>query len=178
MCLCVEVLSLECHQSGSDFDPDGDFGGPLLAHPFTSARVQSCFEFVEIGGDMCSNCQREIPAGTGITVTGITGWYVPARTTHYMYEYIWYVQVPGSHLPYVSRVNMLIHSHFCDVWWYIRSSYLAMYIFGTWYLNYLVRWLVSVIACIIFCFICFPPQKIFRSRVIGACSVTTDCNVL
>ena len=24
-------------------------------------------------------------------------------------------------------------------------------------------------------FICFPPEVIFRSRVIGACPVTTDC---
>ena len=27
------------------------------------------------------------------------------------------------------------------------------------------------------CFICFPPEVIFRSRVIGACPVTTDCIV-
>ena len=26
-------------------------------------------------------------------------------------------------------------------------------------------------------FICFPPEVTFRSRVIGACSVTTDCIV-
>ena len=26
-------------------------------------------------------------------------------------------------------------------------------------------------------FICFPPEVIFRSRVIGACPVTTDCIV-
>ena len=26
-------------------------------------------------------------------------------------------------------------------------------------------------------FICFPPEEIFRSRVIGACPVTTDCIV-
>ena len=31
--------------------------------------------------------------------------------------------------------------------------------------------------CIIFCFICVPPEVIFRSRVIGACPVTTDCIV-
>ena len=39
----------------------------------------------------------------------------------------------------------------------------------------------SVIVCNIFCFllrsICFPPEEMFRSRVTGACPVTTDCIV-
>ena len=30
---------------------------------------------------------------------------------------------------------------------------------------------------IIFCFICLPPEVLFRSRVIGACPVTTECVV-
>ena len=54
----------------TDYDPGGICGGPLFAPPSTSARVQSRFEFVELGGDMCSNYRGEGPAGTGIT-----GWY-------------------------------------------------------------------------------------------------------
>ena len=96
VCLCVNcVLSLERHQSAIDFDPGGVCGGPLCAPPFTSARVKSRFEFVEIGRGMCcSNYQGEVPA-----VTEITGWYqlVPRtiyESTVYMYENIGYVQVP------------------------------------------------------------------------------------
>ena len=31
--------------------------------------------------------------------------------------------------------------------------------------------------CVISCFICFPREEIFRSRIIGNCPVITDCNV-
>ena len=44
--------------------------GPLFGPPFNSARVQSRFEFVELGGDMCFNCQGVVQAGTGSS-----GWY-------------------------------------------------------------------------------------------------------
>ena len=38
-----------------DFNPDGVCGVPLFAPPSISARVQSRFEFVELGVGMCSN---------------------------------------------------------------------------------------------------------------------------
>ena len=68
-----------------------DFG-PVVCPPLTFARLQSRFDFVELGGDMYSNYQGEVAA-----VTGMTGWYhlIP-RTMHgstvYMYENIGYVQ--------------------------------------------------------------------------------------
>ena len=71
VCWCVGVcalrLSLEHHRKTMDFGPEDVCGGPLFAPPFTSARVQSCLEFVELGRDMCTNCQVEIQAGTGIS---------------------------------------------------------------------------------------------------------------
>ena len=93
-------LSLERHQSATDFDPEGVCGGPLFAPPFISASVRNRFEFVELGGDnhMYSNYQGEVPAGTGIT-----GWYnlVPHpiyERTVYMYETIGYIRAPELHL--------------------------------------------------------------------------------
>ena len=35
-----------------DFDRKDVCGSPLFFPPFTSARVQSHFEFVQLGGDM------------------------------------------------------------------------------------------------------------------------------
>ena len=94
------TFALARHQSTSDFDDDGVCGGPLFALSYTSARVQSRAEFVELGRGMYSNFQGEVPG-----VTGITGWYqVPGtiyESTAYMYENIWYVQVPGSLVVYV-----------------------------------------------------------------------------
>ena len=56
------------------FGPGDVCGGPLLALQFTSARVQSRFEFVELGGDMYmySNYQEEALLIL-IAVSGITG---------------------------------------------------------------------------------------------------------
>ena len=72
MYLCIGVsvhlaLSFERHQRATDLDPGGICGGPLFAPPSTSARVQSRCEFVDLGGDQCSNYQGEVPAGTGTT---------------------------------------------------------------------------------------------------------------
>ena len=61
------MLSLARHQSTTDFDPDSACGGPLFTPPSTSARVQSRFEFVELGGGMCSKFP---PATLGLQ-TGI-----------------------------------------------------------------------------------------------------------
>ena len=59
VCLRVHCpLFLAYHQSTTDFDADGVCGSPIFAPPSTSARVQSCFEFVEAGGGMCSNYHR------------------------------------------------------------------------------------------------------------------------
>ena len=56
----------------------------LFAPPFTSARVQSRFEFVKLGGDMWSNCQRK-----GQAEIGISGWYQLVRSG-------WYQLVPRT----------------------------------------------------------------------------------
>ena len=53
---------------------------------------------------------------------------------------------------------------------YVRWSH--VFIFLVWGIRF-----VSVIVCINSRFSCFPPEVIFRSRVIGACPVTTDCIV-
>ena len=102
-CVCKWVsidLSPRTPPKHTDFESDGVCGGPLFARPSTSARIQSRFEFVELGGGMCSNYQGDVPG-----LTGITGWYqVPGTiydSTLYMYENIWYVQVPGSPVAYV-----------------------------------------------------------------------------
>ena len=56
---CVHCfLSLGRNRKTIDFGPEGVCGGPLFAPPFASARVQSRFDFVELGGDMCSNDHR------------------------------------------------------------------------------------------------------------------------
>ena len=40
-----------------------------------------------------------------------------------------------------------------------------------------VYYLVQLLCVRPSAFICFPPEVIFRSRVVGACPVTTDCMV-
>ena len=80
---CVHwALSLQRHRKSMDFGPEDVCGDLLFCPPFTSARVQSRFEFVELGGDMCCNCQGEVPAGTGIT-----GWYQLVPGTIYLPVY-------------------------------------------------------------------------------------------
>ena len=60
-----------------------------------------------------------------------------------------------------------------------------IYIYISWYVRTLISpsflsevydlfQLLHVSSCV---FICFPPEVIFRSRVIGACPMTTDCIV-
>ena len=90
VCWCVGVcahwaLSLARHQSSTDFESD-ICGGLLFAPPFTSACVQSRFEFVELGRGMCSNYHmrhwdyRLVPAGA----THYT-------RAHYICTNIWYI---------------------------------------------------------------------------------------
>ena len=77
-CVCALSVVLRTPRNHHRFRPRRRLWRPLFAPSFTSARVQSRLEFVELGGDMCSNCQGEVPART---VT--TSWYklVP-RTIH------------------------------------------------------------------------------------------------
>ena len=55
----------------------------LHPHSFASARVQSRFEFMELGGDMCSNCHRRhwdyrlAPRGTTLYVVLYTRRFAP-----------------------------------------------------------------------------------------------------
>ena len=72
-------LALAQHQRASDFVREGGSGVPLLFHPSTSARVQNRFEFVELAGDMSSNCTGEVQAETGIS-----RWYQLVPRTHYI----------------------------------------------------------------------------------------------
>ena len=100
MRVCRLTFALARHQSITDFEKDGVCRGPLFAPPSTSVHVQSRVEFMELGRGMCSNYQGQV-----LGVTGITGWYqVPGtiyESTVYMYENIWYVQVPVSIVAYV-----------------------------------------------------------------------------
>lgn len=92
-------------------------GGRFFAHPITPSRVRSCFDFVELGGDMSSKFQVDAPAGTGNI-----GWHRAGANSHHalntdsMYDYIWYVQLPGSPVAclYVPCANVRIHCC-CDV---------------------------------------------------------------
>ena len=110
---CIRVCALRFvarHGTTIDFGPEGVCGDPVFAPPFTSARVQSRFEFVELGSDMFSNCQGDIPA------FNCNYRLVPARTTHYIMctsIYVWYVEVPGSPVPYV-RIYECVRT-LCDV---------------------------------------------------------------
>ena len=81
-----------------DFGPEDVCGGPLFCPPVTSARVQSRFEFVELGGDMCSKGHSR-------------HWeyrLVSPDTKHiymyYMYEYIVHVEVCRGTGPPVTYV--------------------------------------------------------------------------
>ena len=50
VCVCIEIYPKR-HQRAINFDPGGICGGLVLAPSFTSARLQSRFEFVELGVD-------------------------------------------------------------------------------------------------------------------------------
>ena len=100
VCKCVSIdLSPRTPPKHTDFESDGVCGGPLFAPPSTSVRVQSHFEFVELGG-MCSNYRRR-----HWHYRLVPGWYQLVPRTVYestvpgiMYEYISYLQVPEVHL--------------------------------------------------------------------------------
>ena len=62
--------SVERHRKSMSFGREGGCGGPYLAAPPTSARVQNLVEFVELARDMSSNC-----TGEGQARTGISRWY-------------------------------------------------------------------------------------------------------
>ena len=69
--------------------------------PFTSARVQSRFEFVKLGGDMYTHYHVEI-----LPVTEITDWYhlVPRTIlehSRYVSEYRVYTGTRSSPVEYV-----------------------------------------------------------------------------
>ena len=54
--LCVHRRwSIERHRKNMDFGREGGCGGPYLAAPPTSARVQNRVEFVELARDRSSN---------------------------------------------------------------------------------------------------------------------------
>ena len=68
--LCVWVhryWSIKNQRKSMDFGREGGCGGPYLAAPPTSARVQNRVEFVELARDMSSNCTGDVQAGTGIS---------------------------------------------------------------------------------------------------------------
>ena len=52
-------LSLAHHPRPTDFGREHVCGGPLFAPPFSPLLTSKArFEFVELGGDTCSNCTR------------------------------------------------------------------------------------------------------------------------
>ena len=56
VCWCVHRRwSIERHRKNMDFGREGGCGGPYLAAPPTSARVQNRVEFVELARDRSSN---------------------------------------------------------------------------------------------------------------------------
>ena len=66
--LCVHRRwSIERNRKGMDFGRERGCGGPYLAAPPTSARVQNNVEFVELARDMSSNWTGEVQARTGIS---------------------------------------------------------------------------------------------------------------
>ena len=69
--LCVHRRwSIERHLNIMDFGCGRGCGGPYLAAPPNSARVQNSVEFVEHARDMSSNGTGEVQA-----ITGISRWY-------------------------------------------------------------------------------------------------------
>ena len=68
----------------------------------------------------------------------------------------------------VSAATRLAYDMYLDT--YVRCSHLSIFLFEVYDLFQLSCVSSSV-------FICFPPEVIFHSRVIGACPVTTDCIV-
>ena len=59
--------SIERYPKNMGFGRERGCGGPYLAAPLTSARVQNCAEFGDLPRDMSSNCTGEVQAGTGIS---------------------------------------------------------------------------------------------------------------
>ena len=49
------------------FDAENVCGGLFFAPSFISARAPSRYEFVELDGDICSNCQGGVQAKTGFS---------------------------------------------------------------------------------------------------------------
>ena len=90
-CLSVYSLSfvsLERHQSATDFNPGGVCGGPLFSPPLTSARVQSRFEFVKLGTYICALIPQEslgLQAGTKHYIRKHS-MYVPSIYGMYRYQ--------------------------------------------------------------------------------------------
>ena len=110
ICLCTELrpsnasnAQLIRQQRATDFDPGGICGRPLFSPPSTFARVQSRFEFVELGGDMCYYYQGEVPPGTGIT-----GWYQLVPHTIYVPVYI---VCRGTRFTCIIRMNIWMRMH-------------------------------------------------------------------
>ena len=90
--------SIERHRKSTDFGREGGRGGPNLAAPSTSARVQNRVEFVELARDMSSNWhkrhwdyrleqeQAACTRGTTIVYTGYQGTTCVCYVSR-MYEY-------------------------------------------------------------------------------------------
>ena len=161
-------MSLERHQRATDFDPGGVCGSPIFALPFTSARVQSRFEFVELDGGKSSNFQGEVLARTGI----MPGWYqagmMLARTTHYICTSIYGMYRYHVHLYHTYHVciyeSIPTVTYHVPVIIYTKKIY-TKYLFVVLHFLHLlftllIRRFVSVIVCNIFCFICFPLEEI------------------
>ena len=80
--------SIERHRKSMDFGREGCCGGPYIAAPPTTSRVQNRVEFVELACDISSSWTGELQARTGIS-----RWYhsllVPRTIRHVsMYSHL------------------------------------------------------------------------------------------
>ena len=82
-CACTMSLLSRMPPTRNQLRPRQHLWRPLISPQVTSARVQSRFEFVEIGGDTSSNWQGEVPAKAGIT-----SWYQLVPRTIYVRVHI------------------------------------------------------------------------------------------
>ena len=106
LCLSVSALSFVPRRRRKHyrFRPRGRLGRPHTCTSIHLCSRPSRFELVQLGGDMCSNCQWEVPGGPRPT-----GWWyqLVLRTIYYVYEYIWYEEVTGS--PVAQKYYVWIH---------------------------------------------------------------------
>ena len=85
--LAYRRWSIGRHLKSMDFGREGDFVGPYLAAPPTSARVQNRVEFVELARDMSSNCMGKLKPELEFHAGTTARWY-HALQGMYMFSHL------------------------------------------------------------------------------------------